>query len=61
MLRGDYGQGMIYNLKIMVCLDLWQSKMFLLLRFGKNVHSLGGVNANPSVDEVLTAIKEVQS
>ena len=28
---------------------------------GKNVHSLGGVNANPSVDEVLTAIKEVQS
>jgi heptosyltransferase-1 len=28
---------------------------------GKNVRSLGGVNANPSVDEVLAAIKEVQS
>ncbi|MBO7172810.1 MAG: lipopolysaccharide heptosyltransferase I [Burkholderiaceae bacterium] len=28
---------------------------------GKCVRSLGGVDANPSVDEVLTAIKEVQS
>lgn len=28
---------------------------------GKNVRSLGGVNANPSVEEVLEAIKEVQS
>jgi hypothetical protein len=28
---------------------------------GKKVRSLGGVNANPSVDEVLAAIKEVQS
>ena len=28
---------------------------------GKRVRSLGGVNANPSVDEVLAAIKEVQS
>jgi heptosyltransferase-1 len=28
---------------------------------GKNVRSLGGVDANPSVDEVLAAIKEVQS